>query len=271
MALLFLSTTSRNDKSLAPEKDKWIEVTMVPQQNTRIVESNKGKETKEAAPNAYLGEKTRTVDREVVSRTQPDLNDSFSAKPKRAQKAATAKREVTQKEVVPLSKLGIPLFKAEDLVKKKDKGPQQAEDTREFADMTQGDGKFLRQEYIKGLKDADETALNTREYVFFSYFQRIRERLDQAWRPLLRDHIEKIYRKGRQIASDREHTTRTLVVLNLQGEIVRVQVLEESGTQDLDSAAIQAFNKAGPFPNPPKGLVESDGTIRIRWDFVLRT
>jgi protein TonB len=38
---------------------------------------------------------------------------------------------------------------------------------------------------------------------------------------------------------------------------------------DLDSAAVEAFRQAAPFPNPPKGMVEADGTIKIRWDFVL--
>ena len=35
------------------------------------------------------------------------------------------------------------------------------------------------------------------------------------------------------------------------------------------TAAIEAFKEAAPFPNPPAGIVESDGTIKIRWDFVL--
>ena len=46
-------------------------------------------------------------------------------------------------------------------------------------------------------------------------------------------------------------------------------MLTQSGVIDLDSAAVEAFREAAPFPNPPKGMVEGDGTIKIRWDFVL--
>ncbi len=80
-----------------------------------------------------------------------------------------------------------------------------------------------------------------------------------------------MYRRGRTPASDREHLTRTLVTLDQRGEIVRIQIIEESGSRDLDDAAIKAFNKAGPFPNPPSGLIEANGLVQIQWQFVLRT
>ena len=36
-------------------------------------------------------------------------------------------------------------------------------------------------------------------------------------------------------------------------------------------AQAQAFQAAAPFPNPPKGMLDDDGFVRIRWDFVLTT
>jgi len=51
--------------------------------------------------------------------------------------------------------------------------------------------------------------------------------------------------------------------------LIKVQVIGRSGIQDLDDAAVEAFKAAAPFPNPPKGIVDEDGTIRIRWDFIL--
>lgn len=125
--------------------------------------------------------------------------------------------------------------------------------------------------YVEGVKESEATALNTKEYVFYSYFQRVRKQLDQAWYPILRAHLERFLRKGRALASDMAHRTRTLVTLDTQGEVVQVQILDSSGTFDLDEAAIDAFNKAGPFPNPPQGLRDSEGKVQIRWDFVLRT
>ena len=143
------------------------------------------------------------------------------------------------------------------------------EDSRRWAPQP-GVGDGVPSDYIKGLTESETTALNTREYVFFGYFQRIRERLDMAWSGLLREQVEKVYRRGRQLASDHEYTTRTMVTLNDSGKVVRVQLIEASGAMDLDEAAVQAFNKAGPFPNPPQGLMAGNMTVEIRWDFVVR-
>ena len=33
---------------------------------------------------------------------------------------------------------------------------------------------------------------------------------------------------------------------------------------------MEAFQQAGPFPNPPKGMLDADGFVRIRWDFILK-
>ncbi len=71
------------------------------------------------------------------------------------------------------------------------------------------------------------------------------------------------------IASSQDRITRVVIVLNEQGTLVGVQVIGASGVQDLDEAAIEAFRAAAPFPNPPKGIVDQDGKIKIRWDFIL--
>ena len=126
-------------------------------------------------------------------------------------------------------------------------------------------------EYIQGMKEGEVSSLNTKEFIFYSYFERVRRQLDQSWQPLLREQIDRIYKRGRHLASNTDFTTRTLITLTSKGEVKRVQLLEESGTTDLDQAAIDALNKAGPYPNPPKGLVEDTGQVEIRWDFILKT
>jgi protein TonB len=80
-----------------------------------------------------------------------------------------------------------------------------------------------------------------------------------------------LFQQGRSIASARDRITKLLIVLNPAGTLVNVQVLSDSGVRDLDDAAIEAFRAAAPFPNPPKGIIETDGTVKIRWDFVLET
>lgn len=126
-------------------------------------------------------------------------------------------------------------------------------------------------DYLRDLERGAETMLNTREFKYFTYYQRIRRQLSMYWEPKVRDKLTKMFRRGRTIASDQDHVTKLLIVLNEKGTLVRVQVLSASGVADLDDAATEAFRSAAPFPNPPAGIVESDGTVKIRWDFVLES
>lgn len=114
-----------------------------------------------------------------------------------------------------------------------------------------------------------QTLLSTREFVYYSYYQRIREKIRQQWEPRIREKVKKVFSSGRTIASSRDRVTQVIIILDESGGLENVQVIGESGVSDLDEAAIDAFRAAEPFPNPPNGIVESDGKIRIRWDFIL--
>ncbi len=125
-------------------------------------------------------------------------------------------------------------------------------------------------DYVKDVDQGLETMLNTREFKYYSYYNRIRRQLAQHWERKVREKLTKIYKEGRSpAAANQDRITKLMIVLNDQGTLVRVQVLSDSGVSDLDDAAIEAFRQAAPFPNPPKGIVEQDGTVKIRWDFVL--
>lgn len=124
-------------------------------------------------------------------------------------------------------------------------------------------------DYLKGRDPGLQTLLSTREFVYYTYYNRIRNQLSQHWESTIKEKMATIYRQGRSIASDSDKITKVLITLNNQGTLIRVQVMSESGVRDLDDAAVEAFRLAAPFPNPPKGIVDADGTIKIRWDFVI--
>ena len=116
-----------------------------------------------------------------------------------------------------------------------------------------------------------ETLLKTREFVYYSYYNRIKKRLKQHWEPRIQEKIVKILRKGRKIASVNDKITHLVITLDKHGELKRIQVKQASGYNDLDDAAIEAFRAAAPFPNPPKGIVTGAGEVQIPWSFVLET
>jgi len=137
--------------------------------------------------------------------------------------------------------------------------------------VSNGSGQAASQtnDFLKDTPPSLETVLNTREFKFYSYYQRIRGQIRQYWEPSIREKIKTIFASGRSIASEHDHITRLIIVLDRNGELLKVQVVGESGTKDLDDAAVEAFRAAAPFPNPPKGIVDQDGTIKISWDFIL--
>lgn len=57
--------------------------------------------------------------------------------------------------------------------------------------------------------------------------------------------------------------------MNDKGNLTKISKLSGSGFSEIDEAAIEAFQKAAPFPNPPQAMIEEDGFVRIRWDFIL--
>ncbi len=124
-------------------------------------------------------------------------------------------------------------------------------------------------DYIKDVDVGIQTLLSTNEFVYFSYYNRIKEQLRQHWEPSVRQRVKMIYKQGRSVASAKDLITQVQITLNKDGALVKVEVLNQSGIQALDEAAIEAFKEASPFPNPPQGMIESDGTVRLRWDFIL--
>jgi protein TonB len=268
LALLFSLVFAQLSLSPSAPKDAqilWLDPTDLAelqklQPKNQIVQSEAGKQVERAREDAYLGRENRVVEKEsVASSTETASSPAASAasQPKAQQQAQSS----TEKQPT-LSDLGVKMFRQPAAIP--------APDTPQWKSMNSDLG-VAPQDHVKGVQETETTALNTREFIYFSYYQRIRDQLERAWRPLLQNQLARLFRTGRNPASNMEHVTRTVVTLDSKGEVIRVQVLEESGTRDLDDAAIRAFNEAGPFPNPPRGLVEETGQVKIQWQFVLRT
>ena len=124
-------------------------------------------------------------------------------------------------------------------------------------------------DHLKNVPTAGETLLSSREFVYYSYYSRIKERLRIYWEPKIKDKINRILMSGRRLASDEDRITKLVITLDREGKLIRVQVLGASGMKDLDDAGVEAFQAAAPFPNPPAGIVDADGTIKINWEFIL--
>lgn len=242
--------------------------------NRRIVQTEPGERTPEPEKDAYLGKRTQRVDRQTVSRSRsisighaPARSPPTPPPPIARHEAPAPSRTTEPRPTRPiLSRLGLAVVP--DAREQARRNSLYDRDEPQWANQA---GEHTPQDFIQGVTESDHTALNTREYKFFGYYERIRAKLDGAWIPILRRKLKRFFFMGRRLASDMDHTTRVLVILNPRGEIIRVQVISRSGTMDLDDAAVEAFNEAGPFPNPPKGLADPNGEIRVPWEFIIHS
>lgn len=224
-----------------------------------VVQPTDGQETDQAKQDSYLSDKNRVVKEETIAKNSGII---LAGKPAASQISMLPKPKAASAKSVKLSDLGVKLSAP--------KKEESFEKDRNWAESQTGEA-IHGGDYVQGIKEGEASALNTKEFVFYSYFARVRRQLDSTWQPLLRQQIGKVRRKGRNLASNTDYVTRTVVTLDAKGSVLRVQLLEESGTTDLDKAAIDALNNAGPYPNPPKGLVDDSGQVQIRWDFILKT
>jgi len=125
-------------------------------------------------------------------------------------------------------------------------------------------------DYVEDIPLGDFTHLNTVEYKYYGFYHRIRQKLEQHWGNSLRKKAGSIFKQGRRVPASKERITSLSVFIDKNGSIVSVIIKGTSGVKELDDAAVESFNKAGPFPNPPKGLIKN-GIARIEWGFVVKS
>ena len=121
------------------------------------------------------------------------------------------------------------------------------------------------QDHLADVDEGGETALNAKRWVYATFFNRIKERVRDHWKPAeeyqRRDPTGKIYG-----AEDRY----TLLKVNLKadGSLDKVSVEHTCGLEFLDDTAVEAFKEAQPFLNPPHKLVEAGhGFVNFEFGF----
>ena len=122
------------------------------------------------------------------------------------------------------------------------------------------------QDALKDVEDGEETALNSKKWVFSSFFNRVKHQVQEHWHP------DEAYRRRDPNFSIYGRTSRLTIVrvqLKPNGHLANVALGQPSGLEFLDDEALQAFRAAQPFPNPPRQLVDAaDGLINFQFGFL---
>lgn len=236
----------------------------------------------------YLGKTDQTFDRETVAKS----NGSFKVAglgiktgadtPRPAQDAGLKKKmdeakkvakKIVNKKPVTMKRTKITfedLAKAQRHTMKELANPSRHMASKGLKNGVRGKtGLAKNNDFVEDLPLGDMTNMNTIEYKYYGFYHRIRQKLEQYWGRNLREKAKTIYASGRRIPASENKITSLTITLDETGTIVDVHVKSTSGVKELDDAAIEAFNEAGPFPNPPKGMMVN-GRAQIEWGFVVK-
>jgi TonB family protein len=118
-------------------------------------------------------------------------------------------------------------------------------------------------DFLQNVPIGDGTFLNTREYKYAGFFNRVKQRVGEQWRP--NDALRQKDPHGH--AAGRRRITVLDVVLGEDGRVTDIRVSQSCGIDFLDEEAVAAFERAQPFPNPPTGLFDEDRHVRFRFGF----
>jgi protein TonB len=262
-------------------------------QNRQIVANELNGKKIKPVNSRFAGEKDQTFDRQTIAATNGIFKEAGLGKREGSKtslvqsepelKKATQPKSKNNKAIKELSLSDLGGFKVADV----EKIEKEIEETFDKAAKKIGadkmanaqglengklgtNGMAQNNDFVEEVPLGDMTNLNTTEFKYYGFYHRIRQKLEQHWGSTIKDKAKNLYRSGRRMPASENLITSVTVTLDDHGQIVDMQIQGTSGVRELDQAAIESFNKAGPFPNPPKGLLVG-GRATIQWGFVVKS
>lgn len=224
----------------------------------QIVQSQDPSSPSTPKDSAYLSDKNRQFDRETIAKKVDKFNEGGKG---------NAAKDISFSDLSTFEKNHHPLQAGA-------KAYAQARQQKAVAGNSTGDplhrGVSSTNDFVDKVPLGDLTYLNTSEYKYYGFYFRIRQKLEQFWGRSIQAKAEAIMEEGRRIASNENLITSLEVTMDKEGEITAIAIKGSSGVKELDDAAVESFNQAGPFPNPPEGLLEN-GLVKIEYGFVVQT
>jgi TonB family protein len=250
-------------------KLKLIQETLKSNHRQQIVQSEDSHSVDQPQDRAYLSDKNRKFDRQTVSKNIDSFKKAAKGNATLTQSAKvneSNKKKNERWKDMKLSDVGIAA--GEPIPKKMDRSPASVKGM-ENGDPT-GQGLSASNDYVEEMTLGDFTHLNSVEFKHYGFFHRIRQKLEQFWGRSIQEKADSVFRQGRRLPASEDLITSLQITLNEKGQIIGVKILGTSGVKELDDAAIESFNQAGPFPNPPKDLLVN-GKAVIEWGFVVKS
>jgi hypothetical protein len=135
------------------------------------------------------------------------------------------------------------------------RGGQREEDWRKFRASVEN--------FVDRVKPGNQTALNAAASPFAAY-------LAEIHRSIHREFAMRFLRGLPLVGgafADQTLVTRLEIVINQDGTLYQVGVVQTSGFTPFDYGAWNSVMRSAPYPEPPKRILSGDGRVYVRWDF----
>lgn len=273
-----------------PQEEKRIRVVLQNKNSKpkQIVTSEKSKNKKRDPKAKFLSKDTQTFDRQTTARNTGSFKAAGKGR-KDGKKVSSQQQEqtpavaavktpskVTQKKRGKKSKKKISFADLAVGSKVPKAKPQKKKAAASLAalglqnGLKNKSGLSANNDFVEDVPLGDMTALNTVEYKYYGFYHRIKQKLEQYWGNSIQRKAEALWKSGRRLPANKNRITSLQITIDNKGNIVRINVKGSSGVRELDEAAVESFNKAGPFPNPPSGMMKN-GLAVIEWGFVVKS
>lgn len=113
-------------------------------------------------------------------------------------------------------------------------------------------------DWIEEVRRADRTALNAHEFLYASFWNRLKR--------LVSFYADQCLANARPTSALRSLRYEVILrgLIARDGSLVAIDIDRSSGVPEFDEAIREAFRLAAPFPDPPAGAAAPDGFIHIR-------
>jgi TonB family protein len=120
---------------------------------------------------------------------------------------------------------------------------------------------------IPGVQSGSFTALNTDQFTYYSFFERVNNAIRFRWISGVRRFAQSVSPTVINRLAKVPAPTLLRVLLDKEGMVVAVDVLASSGAKELDAAAVEAFYQASPLNHPPAGMIGEDRMVHLTYSF----
>lgn len=121
-------------------------------------------------------------------------------------------------------------------------------------------------DHLQDAEEGDGTMLNTREWKYASFFNRVKQSVGMHWNP--NEQLRRRDPTGGTFAGKDRYTLLS-ITLDEKGQVKDIQVEKSCGLDFLDLEAVSSFKRAQPFPNPPPGLLGQDAEVKFQFGFFM--